>query len=108
MSGKFAGRIGFASTVEKAPGVWVEEFVERPYKGDVRRVTRRLNNVDQVNDNVVVSNTISILSDAYAELNFFAMRYVEWMGAKWTINTVEVQRPRLVLHIGGVYNGQEA
>ena len=32
------------------------------------------------------------------------MRYVEFMGAKWKISSVEVQYPRLILTVGGVYN----
>jgi hypothetical protein len=33
------------------------------------------------------------------------MRYVEWMNARWKITSIDVKRPRVILTIGGVYNG---
>ena len=46
----------------------------------------------------------SIIADPFAYQNFHAMRYIEWMGAKWKITKVNVQSPRLILSVGGVYN----
>lgn len=105
---KWYGKIGYAETVETEPGIWEEQITERPYYGDIVRNTRRLQTSSNVNDNVNVSNEISIVADPYANQNFHAMRYVEFMGAKWKIETVEVQYPRLVLSIGGVYNATES
>lgn len=101
---KFFGTIGYAVTVEEKPGNWVEQFTERKYYGDVVRNTRRLQSTDKINDDVVVSNQISIIADPFANQNFHAMRYAEYMGAKWKITDVEVQYPRLILTMGGVYN----
>lgn len=103
---KFYGKVGFAETVETAPGVWEEQIVERHYYGDLIRNSRRLESSGQVNDNVNVENQISIVADPYANQNFHSMRYVEFMGAAWKIPKVEVQFPRLILTLGGVYNGQ--
>lgn len=102
---KFYGAIGFADQVEERPGIWKEGIVERKYSGDLNRNTRRLQTGDQVNDDIVVSNEISIIADPYANQNFHAMRYAVFMGAKWKITSVDVQFPRLVLTLGGVYNG---
>lgn len=101
---KFYGRIGYADTVETRPGSWEEQITERPYFGDLVRNTRRLQGSDKVNDDLNVANEISIVADPYANQNFHAMRYVEFMGAKWKITNVEVQYPRLILTVGGVYN----
>lgn len=101
---KFYGVIGYAKTVETAPSVYEEIFTERQYYGDVNRNNRRLQNSGQVNDDVTISNEISIVADPYANENFHDMRYVEFMGAKWKITNVEVLPPRLILSIGGVYN----
>lgn len=103
---KFYGPIGYAETKETAPGVWTEVITERYYYGDVIRNTRRLQTSDKVNDDINVSNEISIVADPFANGNFHAMRYVGFMGAKWKISNVEVQYPRLILTLGGVYNGQ--
>lgn len=101
---KFYGSIGYAETVEVKPGRWEEKITERKYYGDLPRNSRRLQTTDKLNDDINVSNEISIVADPYANQNFHLMRYVEFMGAKWKIINVEVQYPRLILTVGGVYN----
>lgn len=107
---KFFGKVGYVETVESdtQPGVWEEVVTERPYYGDVIKNTRRLESGESLNDNITVSNTISILADAYAYQHFFAIRYVEWMGTTWKVSNVEVERPRLTLTVGGLYNAPES
>lgn len=100
-------KIGYAETSETAPGVWEEKITERGYYGDLNRNNRRLQTASQVNDDITISNEISILSDPYAIQNFHSIRYVEFMGTKWKVPTGEVQYPRLILSLGGVYNVQE-
>lgn len=105
---KFYGAIGYAETKETAPGVWVESITERNYYGELVRNTRRLQSSDQLNDSVNIANELSIVADPFAYQNFHSMRYVTYMGAKWKISNVEVREPRLILTIGGVYNGEQA
>lgn len=105
---KYYGVIGYAETVETAPGVYEEQITERNYYGELVRNTRRLQTSDQVNDNINIANEISIIADPFAAQNFHAMRYIEFMGAKWKITNVEVRYPRLILTIGGLYNGDES
>lgn len=102
---KYYGKIGFAESVESAPGVHVEKIVERNYYGELVRNSRRLQSANQLNDNINISNEISIVADPYADKNFHMMRYIEFMGTKWKISDVEVQPPRLILTAGGVWNG---
>lgn len=101
---KFYGNIGFTTTVETEPGIWEETIVEYPYYGDLVRNISKSQSSDSVINNINVSNSISIIADPYANNNFQHMRYVEFMGAKWNITDVEVQYPRLILTVGGVYN----
>lgn len=103
---KWFGKIGYAETVETDPGIYVEKITEREYYGDVTRNTRNLQTSGSVNDNVNISNNISIVADPFANQNFHSMRYVEFMGALWKVSNVEVQHPRLILSVGGVYNGE--
>lgn len=105
---KFYGVIGYAVTKETAPGVWTEEIAEQSYYGDLTRNMRRLQDSGDLNDDINVANEISIVADPYANANFHSMRYVAFMGAKWKISKVEVQYPRLILTLGGVYNGKRA
>lgn len=102
---KFYGIIGYAESVEVEPGIWEDQMTERRYYGDLIRNTRRLQSSDKVNDDITTSNEISILADPFAYENFHSMRYVEFMGTKWKVVNVDVQYPRLMLSLGGVYNG---
>lgn len=103
---KFYGLIGYANTVETAPGVYEEQITTKEYYGDLLRNSRKLQtSSDSLNDNINVANEISILADPFANNNFHSMRYVEFMGSKWKVTSVDVQFPRLILTIGGVYNG---
>lgn len=103
---KFYGAVGYGVPTEIRPGIWEDKIVERNYYGDVIRNTRRLESSGQVNDDINISNEISILADPYANENFHLIKYVEFMGIKWNVSTINVQFPRLVLSVGGVYNGR--
>lgn len=102
---KFYGKVVYAITEEVIPGKWKERIVEKQYRGDITRVSRRLQSADKVNDDIRINNEIRILADAFAYQNFQNIRYVVWMGTKWKVESVTVDRPRLVLEIGGEYNG---
>ena len=104
---KFYGVIGYVVLTETKPGVWKEQVTERSYYGDLTRNTRQLQSADKLNDDINVANEISIVADPFANENFHSMRYVEFMGAKWKVTSVEVQYPRLILTMGGVYNGEQ-
>lgn len=101
---KWFGKIGFAETKETKPGVWEEIITVREYYGDVTRNTRRFQSSENLNDNIVVSNDISIVADPYAIQNFHSIRYIEFMCTKWKIDNVEVSYPRLILTLGEIYN----
>ena len=102
---KFYGVIGFSVTERTERGIYEEKIVENEYIGDVIRNTRRLKEASKINDDITISNQISIIADPYATNNFHAMRYIVYMGSKWKITEVEVQYPRLILTLGGLYNG---
>lgn len=101
---KFYGPVGYAELVKTADGVFRERITERMYQGDLIRNIRRLQPSDTLNDDITIANEISIIADPFANQNFHRMRYIGYMGAKWKITNVEVQYPRLILTIGGVYN----
>lgn len=102
---KFYGKVGYIKSVEIKPGIWDNKVTERTYYGDVIRNTSRFQPSGEVNDDITINNNISILADPYANENFHYMRYVEFMGAKYKITNVEIKYPRIILTIGGVYNG---
>lgn len=105
---KWSGTIGYAEKVEVRPGVWDDRITERPYFGDIGRNVRRLQGGATVNDGITISNEISVVSDPYAIQNFHKMRYLSYMGENWRIESADVQYPRIVLTLGGVWNGDTA
>lgn len=104
---KYYGKIGYGEQVDTGHGVWKPQIVERNYYGDVLRNSRRFESSGQQNDDLTISNEISIVADAYAYEHFHNMRYITWMGTRWKVSSVSVQRPRLVLTLGGEWNGPE-
>lgn len=102
---KYYGAIGYAETTETAPGVWEEVIVEYNAIGDVIKNNRRLERSDNLLDNINVSNSFSIVVDSYINDHFFAIRYISWANARWKVTDISVERPRLILTIGGIYNG---
>lgn len=105
---KFYGKVGFLRTEESAPDVYREVLTERLYKGDVIRNQKRYQSSESLNDDVVLSNNISIVADDYANENVFAIRYVMYKGVPWKVTNAEIQRPRIILTLGGKYNVQES
>lgn len=107
---KFYGEIGYGESAEipANSGVYVDVITEIAYYGDVIRNSRRLESGENLNDNISVTNSISIVADEYANKHFFAIRYIRWAGTLWTVTTVEVRSPRLILTLGSVYNGPTA
>lgn len=101
---KWSGKIGFVETKETRPGVWENVTTERNFYGDVIRDIRKNQSSGQVNDDINISNRISIVSNSFVRDNLAFMKYIEFMGTKWKITDVEVQHPRLILTIGGLWN----
>lgn len=103
---KFFGRVGYGKPGESQNGVWSAVITEREYYGDVVKDSRRIvANQQEVNANITLGNSVEIVADPYALEHFDAIKYVEWAGALWSVTEIEQKRPRLVLRLGGVYNG---
>lgn len=105
---RFYGEVGYGEAVETSSGsgTWVDTITEHSYYGDVLRSARNLENSgDKLNDDISVSNSISIVADQYASDNFLKIKYVKWAGERWKVDSVEVRPPRLILSLGSVYNG---
>jgi hypothetical protein len=109
---RFHGAVGYATSEEVSPGVWADTITEIQYYGDVIRAVRRLEGPsvtpDTLNEDVSVENSISILADAYAYENVDKLRYVSWNGSNWRVTSAENRRPRLILMIGDLWNGNTA
>lgn len=86
--------------------VHAEKILEKPYFGDIIKDTRKWQGSEHLNDNLTISNRISVIGDPYAFQNFHSIKYITWMGSKWKVKSIEVAYPRLILDVGGVYHEQ--
>ena len=106
---RYSGKLGFADTTEEtAPSVFTEKMVERPYYGDVLEFGRQMQMGDRVNPEITVGNQLSIVADPFAQEHLYNLRYAVFMGQKWQVSGVKVQYPRLLLTLGGIWNGSTA
>lgn len=106
---KYYGGIGFVINKETSPGIWTPTTIVKKYSGEVNRNSRILASPEKVNDDVQISNDISINADPYAKQNFHTIRFAEFMGVRWKVSnvTIDPNNPhRLGLTLGGVYNGE--
>lgn len=105
---RFCGDVGYRYPAEEdqdQTGIFVSPIVVRQYRGDFVRDSRNLEIAEKVNHDISVTNTLSIVADQYALSNFMYISFVVVSGVAWSVQSVEVQRPRLTLRFGGVYNG---
>lgn len=105
---RWHGVVGYGTPTETPANsdIWVDVITEYPYTGNITRNARNLEDSgEKLNNDIVVGNTISIVADQYAVENFAKIKYVGWAGTVWTVKTVTVERPRLILNLGEVYNG---
>lgn len=105
---KWFGYVGYAFSEEIRPGVWKDRIVKRQYSGDEERSTSRWSSSSEsTNDNLTLSKQISIVSDPFADQNYYAIKFIEYRGTAWKVTSVDTRYPRLVLTIGGCYNGPQ-
>lgn len=106
---KWCGKVGFITTVKTEPGIWEPTPVEATYYGDTIRISNRwANSGTNLIGDITVNIQISIMADPFATQNFQHIRYVEFMGTMWSVTSADPQYPRIILTLGGVYNGQQA
>lgn len=103
---RWYGKVGYSETVETKPGVYENQDTVCEYYGDVKRnSTRWITNSDSINDDLTVSTQISIVADPFAFEKFCSIKWIEYMGVKWKVTNADPQPPRILISLGGVYNG---
>ena len=100
---RFSGKLGFVMTNETEEGVWLENFVELQVKGTIRSLYVRNDNSESVNNNLRLTNEISILMDTKINTYIETLKYVVWKGSKWEVQSIGVNYPRLTINLGGLY-----
>jgi len=101
---KYAGNVGYVIPKNTSPGVWTPQVTTKFMRGDVLNLVTRSSDYSKINEDISLTHRISIVADAFAFDNFMHIRFIEWKGVKWKVNSAEINRPRIILNIGGVYN----
>lgn len=103
---KFIGKIVFAVYDEDSnePGIFEEHYVEKTYRGDVLKKYVRSSNANTINNNLSTNTRLSFVVDEYALTHYGSIRYAVYMGQKWTVESAEVQLPRLIIELGSLYH----
>lgn len=105
---KYVGMIGFGMNRETEPGVWEDEVIERKYRGDILKNNQHFAVGGTTSGELRISNHFSILCDSFAFDHVSDIRYLEWRGNRWMVDSIEIEYPRLIMTIGGIYNGPQA
>lgn len=104
---RYCGIVGYVESVETSVGVWTDNVTERLYRGDaVRTSSRWSTSTNSTNDDLTINVQLSVIADPFAYQNFNIIKYAEYMGVKWKVTSIDVERPRLILTLGGEYNGK--
>lgn len=103
---KFSGVIGFVETVETSPGVWTDQTTEKRYKGDLLKRYISWQTSDEINPDFNINNQVSIVADSYILDHLAYMKYVVINNVKWKITNIEINRPRLIISLGGLYRNE--
>ena len=101
---RYYGKVGYFDTIEVKPGLFENQMIYKTYKGDVVRNYKRNQDGSKVNTDISVNNSISIVADPYAQEHFFNIKCAEWQGALWSVSSVDIQHPRIILELGGLFN----
>lgn len=105
---KFSGKVGYVIDRETAPGVYMEEAVEFATRGEFVRNAVSVESGENVNSTIQLQNAVSIVADPFARKHYSAIRYLYWAGEYWSVKNIEIDSPRLILRLGGVYNGPKS
>ena len=93
---------------ETTPGVWTDQIVEKIYRGEVIRNFMKWQNSENLNDDLNISNELSVVGDPFLCCNCANIKYATYMDVKWKVNSIDIQYPRLKLSLGGVWNEQSS
>lgn len=101
--GKYYDKLGFVQTREIEPGIWSPVYEERLYAGDVTMTSYAWNDGNRINGDLEINHTVSVIADSFIIENFFALRYVNYLGRRWAVRKAELRVPRLILTLGSEY-----
>lgn len=107
---RFAGLVGYIETEETSPGIHLPVETTRKMRGDVLSAKTQNSQDGRTTEtslykDIRLSHRFSLVGDAYSFKNYMYLKWIIVEGHKWEVSSVEIQSPRLLISIGGLYNG---
>jgi hypothetical protein len=101
---KFWGPIGInRGFQETGPGI-IDNVIEEVYvKGEIRNVKASWSQ-QTMNDTLQARHLLSVVTPEDSEIDFNEVVYIVWQGHKWAVTSIQYNRPRVELTLGGLYN----
>lgn len=101
---RFFGPVGYITEVREG-GVSENKPVERELYGEEKRNVRYLRTGETILGVASQQTRIEVMADAYALENADDICYVIKAGVAWEVDSVQPERPRLILVLGDRYHG---
>lgn len=102
---RFAGLVGYVTQEETSPGIWSSVEKSVMMKGELIRQSSNNRDAGKVNSDITLNHRVSLMGDSYSFDNYYNIKWVMVDKVKWEVSSIEIQRPRLILAIGGLWNG---
>jgi hypothetical protein len=91
---------------EDMPSVFESKVVTKKFRGELLgQIWRNQNSDKSTNDNLLNNNKISLVINKFFMNNIANLKYVEYNGVKWRVESFDIKAPRIHITLGGVYNG---
>lgn len=104
---KWFGEIGYFEETENVDGVTTNTFQTQQYYGDIIKNYKTNTDAGTVNEDFDVNNRISVVADPYLIGHFHRIAWITFMDVKFKVHSVELQYPRLIVSLGGVYREED-
>lgn len=102
---RFWGPIGINRGLKTmSPGV-VKQDIEEVYISGNMNLSRVSWPNAGLRDGVRANHVLSVVTPEDSDVDFTEVVYICWQGRKWSVAAIEFKRPRVDLHLGGLYNG---
>lgn len=97
--------LGFSEkNKEVRPGVWKMQPEEVTHRAKLLTYNKDYDSGEEVNDDLKLRNRYEIVMKD-KKLDYQDMRYVIVKGTKWKVSALEFLEVRIIITLGGVYNG---
>jgi hypothetical protein len=102
---RYSGVIGIRRPpVEVEPGIFEDVIEEVAITGSIYRRPARWAIGETAQDTLQMNQVISVVAPENIQNSLDGIVYATYQGRRWAVRSIEYNRPRLELSLGGTYN----